>query len=124
MSTTTLQPHEDTATVRSTRQPAYVVRTTAAGWEVEAKTPGVTKDGFKLSIHDRVLTVEAHPTATVSEAWRPLHRESDSRDFRLDLQLPSRVNRDGVKARLRDGVLTIGLPRAEAYQPRTIEVEA
>jgi len=125
MSTCSIQPSENkTETVRSTRQPAYQVRTTETGWEVEAKTPGVAKDGFKLSIHDRVLSVEAHPATAVPDTWRPVHRETDSRDFRLDLQLPTRVDRDRVKARLRDGVLIIELPRAEAYQPRTIEVQA
>lgn len=120
---TTLEQEQPQKT-RSTRQPTYRVRETAAGWTVEAQTPGVKKDGFQLSLKERVLTVQAQVTAKVPETWRPVHRETDSRDFRLDLQLPRLVNRDGITARLRDGVLTINLPRAEAYQPRTIEIQA
>lgn len=120
---TTLKQKQNT-TQHATRQPAYRVKESAGGWTVEARTPGVAKDSFQLSLKDRVLTVEAKVTSKVPETWRPVHRETDSRDYRLDLQLPQRVNRDGITARLRDGVLTIDLPRAEAFQPRTIEIQA
>ena len=120
---TTLEK-ETTTSCRSSRQPNYQVKESTTGWTVEAQTPGVAKDGFQLSLHDRVLTVRAQVTSQVPESWQPLHRETDSRDFRLDLRLPARVNHDGITARLRDGVLTVELPRSEADQPRTIEVQA
>lgn len=120
---TTLEK-KTTTNCRSTRQPAYRVKKGAQGWTVEAQTPGVAKDGFQLSLKERVLTVEAKVTSKVPETWQPVHRETDSRDFRLDLRLPAQVNRDAITARLRDGVLTVDLPRSEADQPRTIEVQS
>ena len=43
-------------------------------------------------------------------------------DYRLVLELDRRFNRDGVKAELSHGVLTLTIQKVEAVKPRRIEI--
>jgi HSP20 family protein len=51
-------------------------------------------------------------------------RERGSGRFTRALQLPFRIEADEVSATLKNGVLNITLPRAQADRPRKIQVKA
>jgi HSP20 family protein len=52
------------------------------------------------------------------------HRvERNSAKFDRTLKLPINVEADQVKAKYKDGILVISLPRAEADKPRQIAIQ-
>ncbi len=75
---------------------------------VVAEVPGVPADGVKLSAEKGVLFLVA---TAPKWAWK--------RSFTL----PDDVDVDNIKASLKDGLLTITLPRVQAARPRQIRVE-
>jgi HSP20 family protein len=52
-----------------------------------------------------------------------LRRERFAGTFQRTLDLPSGLDADRVDASLKDGVLTITLPKAEAAKPRRVPVK-
>ena len=85
--------------------------------------PGVVEKGLDITLEDDVLTI-----CGCQDMAEPEHREAIYRGFRPGIYrrsftLNTPVHRDGIKARLTHGVLEMSLPKAEAAQPRKIQVE-
>lgn len=77
--------------------------------------PGVVSDDLDVRVERSMLFVEA--------TRRDAAGEPDRR-YRRAVALRSRIEADGIRAALRDGVLTVDLPRAEADRPRQVPVDA
>ena len=56
------------------------------------------------------------------EGWTAIHRESAEAAYELVLTHDNALNNDAIAAELRDGVLQVTLPKAEAIKPRKITV--
>jgi HSP20 family protein len=110
------------APARRTVAPRYTVREEADAFVVTARVPGVERSAIETTVHGENLTVTARRADSVPSEWTPIHRESLDADYRLVLELDHRVNRDGVKAELSNGVLTLTVPKAETVKPRRIEI--
>jgi HSP20 family molecular chaperone IbpA len=54
----------------------------------------------------------------------PVHREYELTGFFRQFQLPEEVDTTRIEAQLRNGMLTVTLPRLERAQPRRIEVRS
>jgi len=98
----------DDPAVLPTRLPRVEVTNAADEHTVVAEVPGVPSDGVKLSAEKGVLSLVATAPKWV---WK--------RSFTL----PDDVDVDSIKASLKDGLLTITLPRVQAARPRQIRVE-
>jgi HSP20 family molecular chaperone IbpA len=112
----------DRQPARRTVAPRYAVREDENAFVVTAFVPGVERSAVETTVNGDDLTILARRGSLPSERWTPIHRESLEADYRLVLGLDRRFNRDGVKAELRDGVLTLTIPKAEALKPRRIEI--
>lgn len=84
-----------------------------------ADLPGVPGDRLNLGIEQGVLTVEALAPAQEEGS---VFREFGSTGYYRRFQLPESLEFDKVSAELKDGVLTLRLPKAAAARPRKIEV--
>ena len=102
--------------------PRYQISSKDDRSEVVVELPGVSKEQLQISIEDSELRIEASAVSQLSESWKPLHRESIDRSFRLRLRLGKQVDQTAISADLEDGVLTLILPRAEELKPREIKV--
>jgi Molecular chaperone (small heat shock protein) len=90
---------------------------------VEAELPGVTKDQIDVQLSDRELII----TGEVKEEEREVrlhHRMRRTGQFEFRTLLPGEVDTERVDARLRDGVLTVTIPKAQTAKSRHIEVSA
>jgi len=120
----TTTPNETTpAAPRRAVVPPYTVQETADAFVVTAHLPGVDKSALETHVDGENLTVFARRTWTPPAGWATVYRESSTADFRLVLELDHRINREAVKAELKQGVLTLTLPKAEAIKPRRIEIK-
>jgi len=102
--------------------PRYRVEENADAYIVTAQVPGASAGDVETIVDGEKLVVNARRNWTAPESWTPVHREIARTDHRLVLQLDRRVNRDGIRAQLTQGVLTLTLPKAEELKPRKIEI--
>lgn len=120
-------PVTETSATRPQRpmvSPRYGVSENADAYIVTAAVPGVTPAEVETTLDGEKLVVNARRTWSAPEGWSTVHRESSQADYRLVLELDRRVDRDGVKAQLTQGVLTLTLPKAAELKPRKIEITA
>jgi HSP20 family protein len=89
---------------------------------VELEIPGLKSDQVDISVVGGQLTVKVERPDFAQEGVTYHRRERPVGSFTRVLRLPVEVDANRVEAELRDGVLTITLPKAEAAKPRRIEV--
>lgn len=89
---------------------------------VVLEMPGVGKDNVEVNIEDGVLTVEGRIDFTKYEGLQPLYGEYNIGPYRRSFRIPSQVDHDKIAARMKDGIVTLELPKAETAKPRRIQV--
>jgi HSP20 family molecular chaperone IbpA len=100
--------------------PAVDIFETEEGLTLVADLPGVPKDRLNLGIDKGVLTIEALAPINTDEGG--LFREFGTTGYYRRFQLPDTLEFDKVAADLKDGVLTVRMPKAAAARPRKIAV--
>ena len=90
--------------------------------------PGVSSDEVNIEIRDDYLTISGeHTEQTETDDGgndRKFHRvERHHGSFSRSIRLPCGVNQEKVDAELRDGVLTVTMPKAEAARSHRIRVK-
>ena len=103
-------------------KPAFTVREDEHGYEVSVQLPGVAKYGLEITAQDNLLTIVGRRAWTPPVEWVALHRETPRAQFELTLSHEGDVDADKVSADLKNGVLHLTLPKAEAVKPRKIAV--
>ncbi len=99
-------------------------------YEVELAAPGMTKDDFNIHINDDgdlVINMEKKQESEEKDkkTKKYLRREFSYSKFEQTLVLPDNVDKKGIHAEVKDGVLTVSLPKVqeqEAKVNRVIEV--
>lgn len=94
-------------------------------FQVQMDLPGVDKKDVELTLEEGVLTVRgARQAASEAKAedgsWHRQERSYGS--FQRSLRLGDGVDAEGVKAELKDGVLSINVPKKETAKARTIRI--
>jgi HSP20 family protein len=90
---------------------------------VEAELPGIVLENIQLSITDEVLTLAGSRTLVVDDDLASLRQERVDYDFERTITIPTHVEVELAEAAIRNGVLTITLPKAESSRTRRIAVE-
>jgi len=85
--------------------------------------PGFETDDVEVRVADHTLRIEADRDESVSEDDEAyIRRERRHRSVRESVSLPDEVDTEAVSARMRNGVLTVTLPRTTAEAERTVEI--
>ena len=101
--------------------PLADVEETDDAYVVELELPGAVRDDVDVEIDGRVLTVSGE--VREKERRGILHRRARRLGrFHHSLTLPGVLDEEHVEAELRDGVLTVRLPKSEATRRRRIQV--
>ncbi len=90
------------------------------GLVVLVDLPGVEPSGLDVRVDRGILTIQGRAGHLAS--GDPVYREYQLTGFFRQFQLPEEVDTGRIAAELRNGVLTLRLPRAERAQPRRLEV--
>jgi len=89
---------------------------------ITAEVPGIARDQVELALQDNRLTIRGTRSPTAETATRHYHQvERGHGSFLRTFQFADAVDQEHIAADLRDGVLTVILPKA-LTPPRTIEV--
>ncbi len=89
--------------------PAINVIENENDYNVEVAAPGMTREDFKVNVTDDNY----------------LRREFSYRKFEQSFALPEDVDRDGIKATVNNGILTIEIPKVKVTekQPAVKQIE-
>jgi HSP20 family molecular chaperone IbpA len=84
--------------------------------------PGVAKENVTVSVENDVVTIEGRIDFSKYENIQPVYTEYNVGNYVRSFQLSSKIKQSGISAELKDGVMTLMLPKAEKAQPRKIAV--
>jgi HSP20 family protein len=90
----------------------------------EVELPGVTQDGLEITVVGTELTIKGRRPPLEGKNPSYHRQERGVGEFTRVLTLPVEIDADKVEAGLKDGVLTLTLPKAEVARPRKISVKA
>lgn len=90
---------------------------------VRAELPGVTTDDIQLQATGKNLTISGERKIDAeNEGVRYHRREREAGKFSRVLTMPTEINPERIEARMKDGVLTIRVPKADIVKPRQITI--
>lgn len=93
------------------------------GFHILMDMPGVKVDDLVIDIEESELNIRGISSyMEASNSLRKMHVEFGAMEYHRSFTLSDLVDRDNVKAVLKDGVLRLFLPKAEAMKPRRIPI--
>ena len=104
--------------------PAVNVWEDADNVYAEAELPGLKLVDIELLVMDDELTIKGERKDVCEDEVSYHRKERGAGSFGRAFRLPVGVDAEKVEATLRDGVLTVTMPKAEEAKPRKIEVKA
>jgi HSP20 family protein len=90
---------------------------------VESELPGIALEKVDISVANDQLTLRGERQTEEKEGLACHRRERDMGDFVRMVRLPSPVDADHAEASLKNGVLSIMLPKSERARPRRIDIK-
>ena len=111
------------ATGETVLRPAVDIFETADGITLQADLPGVSKERLNVRIEGTTLLVEGTLGIDAGQEMVPLHADIRSRLYRRSFVLSNELETARIDANLRDGLLTVCIPKRAELRPRRIEVQ-
>lgn len=87
-----------------------------------ADLPGVPKDQLELKVEGDTLQIEAPVAPQMPERLQPVYAEVRVPRYRRAFTLSRELDSSRIDASLKDGVLTLRIPKHEHAQPRRVAV--
>jgi HSP20 family protein len=84
--------------------------------------PGVDKENVDVSVENDILTIEGRIDYSKYEGLQPVYTEYNIGHYVRTFQISSKIEQGEISAELKDGVMTLVLPKAEKAKPRKIKV--
>lgn len=117
---------EETMTepTRSEREMALAVDVTAEedAFVLRALVPGLEAEELSIEILNNTVTLRGEFPVCADDGSRYLISELPQGRFSRVISLPVAVDSTKTEAHLKNGVLTLRVPKAEAHRPKTIKI--
>jgi HSP20 family protein len=84
--------------------------------------PGVDKENVDVGVENDILTIEGRIDYSKYEGLQPVYTEYNIGHYVRTFQISSKIDQGEISAELKDGVMTLVLPKAEKAKPRKIKV--
>jgi len=94
------------------------------GYFIRAELPGIKADELNISATGKTLSISGErKIPSEGKDVRYHRREREAGSFSRIISLPGDVNSDKVEANLKNGILTVRIPKAEKAKPKQITVK-
>jgi HSP20 family molecular chaperone IbpA len=103
--------------------PAVDIYRDEEGLTLVADLPGVRKEDLDIDLKESVLTISA-AVPELEDRFKPVYREYGVGGYMRSFTLSDKIDQAKISAQLRDGVLTVRLPKTGALVPRKISIGA
>lgn len=94
-----------------------------AGITIYADLPGVPKDKLSLRIEGETLQIEGEMVSDAPDGMEAIYAEVRVPRYRRAFTLSRELDTEKINASLKEGVLSLRIPKTEHAQPRRIEVK-
>lgn len=104
--------------------PAVDVYEDESGITLLADMPGVPREQLELKVEGDTLSIEGAVRALTPEGLEAVYAEVRVPRYRRSFTLSRELDSTHIDASLKDGVLTLRIPKQAYAQPRRISVQA
>lgn len=105
--------------------PALDIKEDEKNVKVEAEMPGMTAKDIDIHMENNSLVIKGEKKRKSEEKGENFHHvERGYGSFYRVVPMPCQVDREGIKAKYRDGVLTVTLPKSETERAERIKIES
>jgi len=121
-------PREEIASSEPTREiaiftPRFDIVETDQELTLYGELPGVSQEQLDIRYENEQLTIRGKVDDR-SEGVAYLRQEYGVGDFHRSFMIGETIDTEKINAGLRNGILTVHLPKTKAVQPRRIEVKS
>lgn len=95
---------------------------TEGGLILVMEMPGVTRENLEVMLEEGVLKVEGRLDFSRYAGLEPVYTEYNVGHYERSFALSEKVDQENIGATLKNGVLTLTLPKSPAGRPRRIEI--
>lgn len=88
-----------------------------------ADMPGVKQDGVDITLEQNILTIYGHVEESEFPGYSLTYAEYGMGGYRRVFALSNEIDRDGIQASVKNGVLKLVLPKSQRAVPRKISVQ-
>ncbi|MES9815343.1 MAG: Hsp20/alpha crystallin family protein [Candidatus Thiodiazotropha sp.] len=117
-----LQPQQRRELPQRSIRPNVDILEDETGITLRADLPGVTKQGLNIQVDNETLSIDGKAEIDMPEAMQALYADVRATRYQRSFSLSSELDGDKTEANLKDGVLSLRIPKREQYQPRKIEI--
>lgn len=110
----------------STLFPKVDVEETENEIKVTANIPGIDAEKINVEVGDDYLSLSGKiekEEKSEDKRGKVYRYEREFGEFRREFALPARVNKDGIIAKSKNGVLSITLPKSEEEKKKRVKIE-
>jgi len=104
--------------------PRASLRDTREAFILNAEVPGLSETDIQISATMDSLTVAGERKAAAPEGYAVHRQERGALRFARSFTLPSKIDVEKVSASVKNGVLTVTMPKHPESQPKAITVKA
>ncbi len=103
--------------------PSADIYETDCGIVIAVDLPGVSKEALVVEVKGNLMTISGQRSADPScQAINYYRRERICGTFQRTFSLHAKIAPEHIKARFKNGVLTVEIPGPKASQPRSVSV--
>jgi len=117
-----VEKKQETTVPARTFVPATDIYETEAALTIVMEMPGTNREDLDVSVEDDVLYVDGRVRFDKYEGLQPVYTEYNIGHYRRSFALSNKVDQRKISAEMKDGVLTLVLPKAEEAKPRRIAI--
>ncbi len=106
----------------SVLRPPVDIHETAEDIVLQADMPGVSKERLDIRVEGTNLLIQGEIGIAPQEQMAPLYADIRATVYRRSFVLSNELETDRIQANLKDGLLSVRIPKRAEVRPRRIEV--
>jgi HSP20 family protein len=111
-----------TSAPESVLRPPVDIYETADDITLQADMPGVAKERLDIRVEGTNLLIQGEIGVAPQQQMAPLYADIRATTYRRSFVLSNELETDKIQANLKDGLLTVRIPKRAEVRPRRIEV--